>query len=829
MADTIALTGIVSTDAIVLNGVTGVQQEIVGVGGVSVRGPKGDQGSPGDTGVGVVSGGTTNQALTKNSDADYDTEWSTIDKTFVGLENIDNTSDVNKPISTATQTALDGKQAIDSDLTAIAGLSPSNDDIIQRKSGAWTNRTIAQYKSDLALTKSDVGLGNVDNTSDANKPVSSATQTALDAKVAGASSSTDNAITRFDSTTGKVVQNSSVTVSDTGLVETPDNFRSNRSSGNPTYQFAESGTNRAQIYYDVTNNRLTLQNQENNADDAIYIPDAITTTGQFTGARIYGTLLDANNTGSTFPEVRLLEGGVVRGKLFYDFDEDQIVIQNQESDADDAVRINDSVLINGVEKKLTISQTVGGDTSQYRLWQDDADLFVIDRIGDTTGDGDNWVLVDLRSPQMLTLEDSEATLSLTTRAGAPGGISRTLDIYNDEYSRDNGMGMRQLYKNTTPNPIRFEEHDKTTNNGAWTMTDVILTEDSPNGSYDSVSGVTPDAEDWIWDNAGVYLPDDTKIVSIDTGAKTFVLNRNATSTGTAASIRGKNIRETMRINEERQLLVRKFIADQSTNVAEFGGDIRVNGNVVASTSNVDHDVAVIMARDLENAEYVQMYHTGTYGQIESTTSLVLAAPNGTVATGTSGSQLQAQYAGGDFSTIGLEHDDTDGTIHTSKGDLVFNPTADVDANSNIIKNVSDGSASGDAVNKGQLDTKETVTAWQTWSPTHTGFSAAPVGGIYRYRTVGDHVEIEVVEPADGTSNASGFTLTLPVTAATVTNMEWVGFANTRNAGAYVNNTSLAVISSAGTTITFYISPNRTTTWGTTGGKRCAYLRMRYRI
>lgn len=80
-------------------------------------------------------------------------------------------------------TDLSGKQPIDADLTAIAALSPSNDDIIQRKSGAWTNRTPAQVKTDLALTKSDVGLANVDNTSDANKPVSSATQTALDGKV----------------------------------------------------------------------------------------------------------------------------------------------------------------------------------------------------------------------------------------------------------------------------------------------------------------------------------------------------------------------------------------------------------------------------------------------------------------------------------------------------------------------------------------------------------------------------------------------------------------------------------------------------------------------
>jgi hypothetical protein len=35
----------------------------------------------------------------------------------------------------------------------------------------------------VVLNKADIGLGNVDNTSDANKPISSATQTALDLKV----------------------------------------------------------------------------------------------------------------------------------------------------------------------------------------------------------------------------------------------------------------------------------------------------------------------------------------------------------------------------------------------------------------------------------------------------------------------------------------------------------------------------------------------------------------------------------------------------------------------------------------------------------------------
>lgn len=60
-------------------------------------------------------------------------------------------------------------QAWDTDLDAIAGLTPTNDDIIQRKAGAWTNRSMAQLKTDLVLVKADVGLGNVDNTSNATE------------------------------------------------------------------------------------------------------------------------------------------------------------------------------------------------------------------------------------------------------------------------------------------------------------------------------------------------------------------------------------------------------------------------------------------------------------------------------------------------------------------------------------------------------------------------------------------------------------------------------------------------------------------------------------
>jgi hypothetical protein len=71
---------------------------------------------------------------------------------------------------------------VSANLSAISALTPTNDDVIQRKAGAWTNRTPAQLKTDLSLTKADVGLTSVDDTSDANKPVSTATATALSGK-----------------------------------------------------------------------------------------------------------------------------------------------------------------------------------------------------------------------------------------------------------------------------------------------------------------------------------------------------------------------------------------------------------------------------------------------------------------------------------------------------------------------------------------------------------------------------------------------------------------------------------------------------------------------
>jgi hypothetical protein len=60
-------------------------------------------------------------------------------------------------------TDLSGKQSLDADLTTIAGLSPTTDNFIQSKSGAWSSRTPAQVKGDLLATPTDFQGQTIEN------------------------------------------------------------------------------------------------------------------------------------------------------------------------------------------------------------------------------------------------------------------------------------------------------------------------------------------------------------------------------------------------------------------------------------------------------------------------------------------------------------------------------------------------------------------------------------------------------------------------------------------------------------------------------------------
>lgn len=156
-----------------------------------------------------------------------------VTKAQVGLGNADNTADLDKPISTATQAALDKKADLDDSGKVPASQLPSYvDDVLEfdsldvfptpGESGKiytdlsteliyrWSGSTYVEISKSLALgetestayrgdrgkiaydhalsphvqTKTDIGLGNVDNTSDMDKPVSTATQNAINIAIA---------------------------------------------------------------------------------------------------------------------------------------------------------------------------------------------------------------------------------------------------------------------------------------------------------------------------------------------------------------------------------------------------------------------------------------------------------------------------------------------------------------------------------------------------------------------------------------------------------------------------------------------------------------------
>ena len=114
-----------------------------------------------DEGWQVIPGGT---GATKHSELDLDdgTNPHATTQSDVGLDQVDNTADIDKPVSTAQQNALNTK-ASQTDL----------------------NTHVADNANPHSVTQSQVGLGNCDNTADIDKPVSTPQQSALDGKEDG--------------------------------------------------------------------------------------------------------------------------------------------------------------------------------------------------------------------------------------------------------------------------------------------------------------------------------------------------------------------------------------------------------------------------------------------------------------------------------------------------------------------------------------------------------------------------------------------------------------------------------------------------------------------
>lgn len=141
-----------------------------------------------------------------------DKTWQTLGASVVGLGDVDNTSDLDKPVSTYLSTALSGKQdmilatTIDQyyrgdktwqtlDKSSIGLTQVDNTSDIDKEISTLTHAALAEKQDSLGtgelfqyyrgdkiwttLSSGSVGLGNVNNTSDSNRPISSNEELAL--------------------------------------------------------------------------------------------------------------------------------------------------------------------------------------------------------------------------------------------------------------------------------------------------------------------------------------------------------------------------------------------------------------------------------------------------------------------------------------------------------------------------------------------------------------------------------------------------------------------------------------------------------------------------
>lgn len=274
-----------------------------------------------------------------------------VTKAQVGLSNVDNTSDLSKPISTATQTALNNKADLVGGKVPIDQLPESSslqlgtgpDDAYYGDKG-----NVAYIHSQTTsgnphhVTKSDVGLGDVDNTSDANKPVSTAQATAIGVVQTNlddhkSDTSNPHGVTKAQVGLGDVDNTSDLNKPISSATQTALDGKADLVDGKvPSSQLPESstlelGTTATTAYYgdkgkiaydhsqlrsgnphDVTKSDVGLSNVDNTSD----VNKPISTAVQ-TALSTKADLVDGKVPSTQLPEMAGLELGITATTAYY--------------------------------------------------------------------------------------------------------------------------------------------------------------------------------------------------------------------------------------------------------------------------------------------------------------------------------------------------------------------------------------------------------------------------------------------------------------------------------------------------------------------------------
>lgn len=204
---------------------------------------------------------STVEALSETVDSNYNTLDSKIDSTETALENEISAleTDLNGKINEEQSARIEADNTLQGNIDTLDGKIDTH---------------IADKTNPHEVTKTQVGLGNVDNTSDLNKPISTATQTALNGK-----------------------QN---TISDLSEI------RSNASNGQSAYNTMQNYGDI--VTYDASNFATNLQGQK--ADTALQPNDDISELNNDAGYITSASLPTVNNSTITFQKNNITVGDI---------------------------------------------------------------------------------------------------------------------------------------------------------------------------------------------------------------------------------------------------------------------------------------------------------------------------------------------------------------------------------------------------------------------------------------------------------------------------------------------------------------------------------------
>ena len=165
--------------------------------------------------------------------------------------------DSNGVVSTKLLSDIGSGITVDSELSD-SSENPVQNKVISSALNSKVNNTTTvnghALSSNVTVTKSDIGLGNVNNTSDANKPISNATQAALNRKQNTLSAGTNIDITNNTISTKNV----------------PTLNGNNTFTGSNTF----SGSGDPQVVFQGDNGSVILETTPGNSNITITIPNA---------------------------------------------------------------------------------------------------------------------------------------------------------------------------------------------------------------------------------------------------------------------------------------------------------------------------------------------------------------------------------------------------------------------------------------------------------------------------------------------------------------------------------------------------------------------------